>query len=58
MRDPAVWDGYVDVTLHVVAPAEKVDQSDMVRMRVAPVITSNNLDKPEAVYATEEQFDA
>jgi protein-arginine deiminase len=52
VRDPAVWDGYVDVTLHVTAPAEQIDQSDVVRMRVAPVITSTNLDAPEQVYAT------
>ncbi len=52
VRDPAVWDGYVDVTLHVTAPGENIDQSDTVRMRVAPVITSTNLDAPETVYAT------
>lgn len=52
VRDLKVWDGYVNVTLHVTAPEENVDATDTVRMREAPVLTSYNLQPPEVVYAT------
>ncbi|MBX3263045.1 MAG: protein-arginine deiminase, partial [Labilithrix sp.] len=41
VRDPAVWDGFVDVTLDV--DAEGKSKSDKVRMRVAPLLTYHHL---------------
>jgi protein-arginine deiminase len=52
VRDLSVWDGYVNVTLHVTAPSQNVDATDTVRMREAPVLTSYNLQPAEVVYAT------
>ncbi|MBX3212655.1 MAG: protein-arginine deiminase [Labilithrix sp.] len=41
VRDPAVWDGFVDITLDV--DAEGKSKSDKVRMRVAPLLTYHHL---------------
>ena len=41
VRDTAVWDGYVDITLKVDADGES--KSDKVRMRVAPLLTYHHL---------------
>ncbi len=41
VRDAAVWDGYVDITLKV--DAEGKSKSDKVRMRVAPLLTYHHL---------------
>ncbi|MGQ0505076.1 MAG: protein-arginine deiminase family protein [Myxococcaceae bacterium] len=56
VRSAAVWDGFVDVTLKVTAPS--VDLSDVVRLRVAPVLLSHHLQQGtgftvSAVQATE-----
>lgn len=52
VRDPAVWDGFVDVTLHVSANAGAVSGGDTVRLRVAPVVLSHHLQPVETLYAT------
>ncbi|GAC1351405.1 MAG: hypothetical protein NVSMB1_04130 [Polyangiales bacterium] len=58
IRDKAVWDGFLNITLHVTAGStakgtagEKVDKSDTVRLRIAPVLTYHHLLEPEASFA-------
>ncbi len=55
-RDPAYWDGYVDLTLSVDAgtgPSGPLqDGADTVRLRVAPMIFRHHLDEGETLYAT------
>jgi protein-arginine deiminase len=51
VRDTAVWDGYVDLTLSVADQNGELG-SDTVRMRVAPVITYHHLMDPETVLFT------
>jgi protein-arginine deiminase len=51
VRDPAVWDGYVDVQLSVTSPT-KGDATDTVRMRVAPVLTFHHLLPAEKVWVS------
>lgn len=50
VRDASVWDGYVDVTFTIDAPASggnpATKASDKVRLRVAPVITPSHLLEP------------
>ncbi|HVH41623.1 MAG TPA: protein-arginine deiminase family protein, partial [Labilithrix sp.] len=53
VRDPVVWDGYVDVTLTV--DGEGKTKSDKVRMRVAPVITYHHLLPTESTWVTSTQ---
>lgn len=50
VRDPKVWDGYVDVTLSVDANGAKA--TDKVRMRVAPLLTYHHLSSTEATYVS------
>jgi protein-arginine deiminase len=50
IRDPLVWDGFVDISIEVKESGELVG-SDMVRLRVSPVITSHHLLPVEEVYA-------
>jgi protein-arginine deiminase len=50
VRDPAVWDGNVDVTFHVTG--EGVDASDVVRLHVAPVLLQHHGQKVERLFAT------
>jgi protein-arginine deiminase len=52
VRDRQVWDGFVDLTLEVVDQEQTL--SDIVRLRVAPLLTSHQLQKAEAVYVTEQ----
>lgn len=56
LRDASAWDGFVDVTLRVQAPAteerEAVDDKDVVRMRVSPVMTFHHLSPVETAYTT------
>jgi protein-arginine deiminase len=50
VRDPAVWDGTVDVTFHVTGTG--VDKSDVVRLHVAPVLLQHHGQKVERLFAT------
>lgn len=50
VRDPAVWDGNVDVTFHVTGT--DVDKSDVVRLHVAPVLLQHHGQKVERLFAT------
>ena len=50
VRDPAKWDGYVDVTFQITAGAET--GSDDVRLRVAPLITYSHVDDAEQTYVS------
>jgi len=56
VRDPAGWDGFVDVTLTVTtagaAVAAGAATSDKVRMRVAPLLTSHHLSPAESTYVS------
>jgi protein-arginine deiminase len=52
VRDPSVWDGYVDVTLKVEGGTGAEGGLDTVRMRVAPILFSHHLQPVEALYAT------
>ena len=46
VRDPAVWDGFVTLTLTVGT------QTDVVKMRLAPIITRHHLAPEEQVFVT------
>jgi protein-arginine deiminase len=50
VRDPAVWDGFVVVTLTVASGGKTA--TDAVKMRVAPVLTFHHLLPTDAVYVT------
>jgi len=50
VRDTAVWDGLVDVTFSV--EGSGAPQTDKVRMRVAPLLTSHHLSPAESTYVT------
>jgi protein-arginine deiminase len=56
VRDKAVWDGFVNVTLNVDAGTGPsgpfADGSDMVRLRVSPVMFRHHLDPAERIYAS------
>ncbi len=49
VRDTSTWDGYVDVRLTVSSPSAGV-ATDVVRMRVAPVLTFHHLLPAETVW--------
>lgn len=51
VRDPTVWDGYVDVSFSLDGAA--TSESDKVRLRVAPLLTSHHLSPAEATYVTQ-----
>jgi len=51
VRDRAVWDGFVDVTLTVSAGAEI--KTDVVKMRVAPMLTYHHLLPAEEVFVSD-----
>jgi len=51
VRDPSEWDGYVDVRLTVTAAGEKA--SDVVRMRVAPLVTYHHLLPAEQIFVSD-----
>ena len=50
VRDTTVWDGLVDVTFTV--DGAGATQTDKVRMRVAPLLTSHHLSPAESTYVT------
>jgi protein-arginine deiminase len=50
VRDTTVWDGFVDVTLTV--SVGEASKSDVVRMRVAPVITYHHLLPAEETFVS------
>jgi protein-arginine deiminase len=50
VRDKAVWDGFVDVTLTIETDAETL--TDSVKMRVAPVMTFHHLLPAEEAFVT------
>lgn len=61
VRDPAVWSGFVDVSLHVVHAGDPegtpdgfaaFDEKDTVRLRVAPVLLFHHGLPAEKVFAT------
>ena len=62
VRDRDTWNGFVDLTLTVNSgggpTGPLLDGSDIVRMRVAPVIFHHNLQPVETPYATELEFQA
>ncbi|MBS2013812.1 MAG: protein-arginine deiminase [Deltaproteobacteria bacterium] len=51
VRDPAVWDGFVDVTLTVTTSGGS--KTDKVRMRVAPLLTSHHLQPAITTYVSQ-----
>jgi protein-arginine deiminase len=51
VRDADVWDGFVDLTL--VATLESETHEDVVRMRVAPLLTSHHLQPVTHAYASD-----
>lgn len=50
VRDRAAWDGFVDVTLTVTAGAET--KTDVVKMRIAPVLTYHHLEPAEEAFVS------
>lgn len=50
VRDVAVWDGYVEVKLDVTVATETA--SDVVKMRVSPVMTYHHLQPAEEVFVS------
>jgi protein-arginine deiminase len=52
VRDPAVWDGFVDLTFSITEGNQPIEDAfpDKVRMRVAPVLTHHHLQPAEQVY--------
>jgi protein-arginine deiminase len=50
VRDRAVWDGFVDITLTVQVGQSRV--SDRVRMRVSPIMTFHHLTEPESTWVS------
>ncbi len=50
IRDSAVWDGYVTVSLTVNSPGKQ--DSDSVKLRVSPVMLFDHLTPPETSYVT------
>jgi protein-arginine deiminase len=56
VRDPEIWDGFVDVTFRVDVPEGHGDLSgthtDTVRMRISPVMTFHHLLPAEQLYVT------
>ncbi|MGA9520049.1 MAG: protein-arginine deiminase family protein [Myxococcaceae bacterium] len=57
VRDPAKWDGYVDVTLSITVPQgsdfEAGTFTDVVRLRVSPVMTFHHLLAAETLYVSD-----
>jgi protein-arginine deiminase len=51
VRDPAKWDGYVDIELKVTSPT-KGEAIDTVHMRVAPVMTYHHLLPAEKIWVS------
>ena len=51
VRNETTWDGYVDVTFSIDGGTNA--QSDKVRLRVAPLLTSHHLSPAEATYVTQ-----
>jgi protein-arginine deiminase len=51
VRDPAAWDGYVEVQL-TVSSDSKGQASDKVKLRVAPVLTFHHLLPAETIWVT------
>ena len=50
VRDPAEWDGFVDVSLSVTAGGET--KNDKLRMRVAPLLTYHHLLPAEEIWSS------
>ncbi|MFN7133331.1 MAG: protein-arginine deiminase family protein, partial [Myxococcales bacterium] len=55
VRDSAVWDGTVSLTLRVTATG--VDASDTVKLRVSPVMLFHHLSDVDTLYASEVPYD-
>jgi protein-arginine deiminase len=53
VRDPKVWDGFVDVTFAVAGAATGDATTDKVRMRVAPLLTSHHMSPAESTYVSQ-----
>jgi protein-arginine deiminase len=51
VRDPAVWDGYVDLSLEMSGGGQK--GSDKLRMRVSPVMTYHHLLPTESTWVSQ-----
>jgi protein-arginine deiminase len=51
VRDTTTWDGFVDVTFTI--DGGTATQSDQVRLRVAPLLTSHHLSPAETTYVTQ-----
>ncbi|MBI4510302.1 MAG: protein-arginine deiminase [Deltaproteobacteria bacterium] len=49
LRDRAIWDGFLDLTLRVTEGTKEVG-TDTLRMRLAPIILANHLQPAEVVY--------
>lgn len=62
VRNMGTWDGFVDVTLQVTVPENKYwkpgTYTDVVRLRVAPVLTFHHLQPVETAYASAVPRDA
>jgi protein-arginine deiminase len=52
VRDDAVWDGLVDVTLTVKSAAGEALATDSARLRVSPIFLSHHLSRAERVFAS------
>ncbi len=55
VRDPATWDGYVDIKFTI--ESEEIESTDTVRMRVAPVLTYHHLLPAETIYVSDLNVD-
>ncbi len=54
VRDRAVWDGYVDVTFKVTADGKSA--SDVVRMRVSPLMTYHHVSPAEQTWVSTNSY--
>jgi protein-arginine deiminase len=56
VREDKVWDGFLNVTLAVgapaVSPAKPVDEKDVLRLRIAPVLTYHHGSRIETSYVS------
>ncbi len=52
VRDTAVWNGYTTLTLTLTPGDGTAPSTDVVKMRVAPVITRHHLAKEEQIFVT------
>ncbi len=52
VRDSAIWDGYVNLSL-ALSDGSKSLGVDKLKMRLAPIIVPNHLDEPVAIFASD-----